>query len=126
MKRLLIDLGLLALCATAIGGCLLYAAPAPFPRQRRPRVLCRTALVGQWRMRWGAWSGVATLNRDGSYEARAGDCRYVGSWSYVRGVLHITESCRPERADSWQHYPVVFDLATMRGRVDEPGLVFNV
>lgn len=67
-------------------------------------------------MQWGMSPWLATFSPDGSYRACWGDCLYIGSWSWIKGVLHITESCTPEVADSWRHYEIAFDLRTMRGR----------
>jgi hypothetical protein len=83
------------------------AAPAPFHKGGKPRLLSRDGLVGTWTVHWGSVTTTFTLSANGDYVGLWSGTRYVGSWGLDRdGRLWITESCRPELPSSWQSYAI--------------------
>jgi hypothetical protein len=83
------------------------AAPMPFPKSAKPRVLNREGLIGTWSVHWGTVPATFTLSANGDYECVWPGAKYVGSWGLDRdGRLWITESCRPELSSSWQSYAI--------------------
>jgi hypothetical protein len=83
------------------------AAPRPFRRAAKPRVLTHSRLVGSWQATWAGVRCVITLAANGDYRCDWRGLRYVGTWKLDRqGRVWITESPRPAEARSWQSYAV--------------------
>lgn len=114
MTRTLAALALLLLTLPASG------APAPFPKTSRPADsrLEPSSLTGQWVMRWSGHPWIVTLGKDGSYTCETGSTRWIGSWGVREGCLWITESSRPEDADSWRSYQIRLCPKLLSGKIE--------
>ena len=87
---------------------LLLAAPMPFWRERGPRELRPSDLVGIWDVKWGAIPCTMVFEGDGYYRCWwCGNTVYTGSWKLWQGKrLWIVESNRPDIPGSWHSYAI--------------------
>lgn len=80
------------------------AAPAPLPKREttRGRAL---ELSGTWRVRYGGLSYHYEFRKDGTLSCPP----WSGSWNVSGRTLRVTESTKPEDAESWLCWEVELD-----------------
>jgi len=68
---------------------LIYAAPAPFPKEERD--LCCEDFYGSWKYHYSNNEGFFVFYKDGKFDNVLSGIHYTGSWTVSNNVLTILE-----------------------------------